>query len=514
MPRDGSGIYTTPAGTTAVPDTTIESAKYNANVADVAADLNAARPIVAGGTGGNSAATARANLQAEVAAQQVTNYDTHVFQSGSFYSQPGATAQPVNSNISGDAVIIASDPNYITITARDNSTGIGYVRHKTAGVWSAWSSEASDKVAKAGDTMTGDLTINKVSPVVALTKNASGQNSGLYGNLGTTTRWFLALGDGATESGANVGSDFGLYRYNDAGVFTDAAFAINRATGRVSTGNGHSAVNAKDVVTKDYADTKVAKTGDTMTGGLIIDGDYPRIRINANGGQNSSIEFKTAGTMNWSITSDPNQAIFTGGSSDFRLIYANGELNNSGTIKANGYFCRQGIGGATGSIFNSFWTSPNLQAWIDFTNIGNITYTSDYRIKKDVADLPSTWDAVKALRPVSYTQAQFTAPNQIKANVEAKLKYERVPEVDEQGNAKPYEPPQPTFVADDIPRWGFIAHEVQAALLPTAAEGVKDDPGTVQSLNLGPIVASLTKALQEAMARIEALEAAASVPVR
>jgi len=62
MPRDGSGIYTTPAGTTAVPDTTIESTKYNNNVADVAADLNAPRPIIAGGTGANNAVDAANNL--------------------------------------------------------------------------------------------------------------------------------------------------------------------------------------------------------------------------------------------------------------------------------------------------------------------------------------------------------------------------------------------------------------------------------------------------------------------
>jgi len=62
MPRDGSGIYTTPVGTTAVPDTTIESAKYNANVNDVAADLNAPRPIIAGGTGANNAIDAAINL--------------------------------------------------------------------------------------------------------------------------------------------------------------------------------------------------------------------------------------------------------------------------------------------------------------------------------------------------------------------------------------------------------------------------------------------------------------------
>jgi len=62
MPRDGSGIYTRPPGTNAVADTTIESTKYNANVADVETDLNAPRPIIAGGTGANNAIDAANNL--------------------------------------------------------------------------------------------------------------------------------------------------------------------------------------------------------------------------------------------------------------------------------------------------------------------------------------------------------------------------------------------------------------------------------------------------------------------
>jgi len=62
MPRDGSGIYSKAAGTTAVSGQTIESAKYNSQVDDMVADLNAARPIVAGGTGATSVAAAQANL--------------------------------------------------------------------------------------------------------------------------------------------------------------------------------------------------------------------------------------------------------------------------------------------------------------------------------------------------------------------------------------------------------------------------------------------------------------------
>lgn len=62
MPRDGSGIYSKAAGTTAVSGQTIESAKYNSQVDDMVADLNAARPITAGGTGATTAAGAQTNL--------------------------------------------------------------------------------------------------------------------------------------------------------------------------------------------------------------------------------------------------------------------------------------------------------------------------------------------------------------------------------------------------------------------------------------------------------------------
>lgn len=55
MPRDGSGVYSLPAGTTASPNTTIESSKYNAFGSDLVVDANSARPITAGGTGQTSA---------------------------------------------------------------------------------------------------------------------------------------------------------------------------------------------------------------------------------------------------------------------------------------------------------------------------------------------------------------------------------------------------------------------------------------------------------------------------
>lgn len=62
MPRDGSGIFSKVAGTTAVSGTAIESAKYNSVIDDFAADANTPRPIVAGGTGASTAGAARTAL--------------------------------------------------------------------------------------------------------------------------------------------------------------------------------------------------------------------------------------------------------------------------------------------------------------------------------------------------------------------------------------------------------------------------------------------------------------------
>jgi len=146
MPRNGSGVYTLPPGTEGIPDTTIESGKYNSFIGDVETDLNTPRPVVAGGTGATSAAAARASIKAEVAAAQVTNYDSHVFETGSFYSLAGATGAPTPNATSGTAVIFDSDPNYITLEARDIMSGLPYGRQKTGGVWGGWT--ANDAAAK------------------------------------------------------------------------------------------------------------------------------------------------------------------------------------------------------------------------------------------------------------------------------------------------------------------------------------------------------------------------------
>jgi hypothetical protein len=165
-----------------------------------------------------------------------------------------------------------------------------------------------------------------------------------------------------------------------------------------------------------------------------------------------------------------------------------GATSGAGEVSALGYIAHAGTGGVyRGNAFNIDW-SGSPQLWIDGSNIGTFAFTSDYRIKKDIAPLPSTWDRVKALKPISYTHQDFTPPVELETAKERGV---------------------PFIQGDDIVRWGFVAHELQETLVESAASAVKDAPDAIQSPNPFALLAAVTRALQEAMARIEALEASA-----
>jgi microcystin-dependent protein len=85
----------------------------------------------------------------------------------------------------------------------------------------------------AGDLMTGDLEIGRVDPALFLSKTASGQAAAVYGRTGTTLRWGAAFGDAIAEAAGNVGSNFALSRYDNAGVLIDSPIRVARNTGVV-----------------------------------------------------------------------------------------------------------------------------------------------------------------------------------------------------------------------------------------------------------------------------------------
>jgi hypothetical protein len=155
-----------------------------------------------------------------------------------------------------------------------------------------------------------------------------------------------------------------------------------------------------------------------------------------------------------------------------------GIVNLSSGLQAG--YGQQGRMGNTGGYLTTWhnWQwAGGLYAWVDSSQIGLVSITCDYRIKKDVKPLVRTWNLVKQLRPISYTTKDYA-----------------------QGDTQ--------LSADsDEPQWGFLAHELQETLLKSAATGEKDAENVLQSPNLMAVVAALTSALQEAQVRIEALEA-------
>jgi hypothetical protein len=407
----------------------------------------------------------------------------------------------------------------------------------------------------------GDVRITKVQPSLILNKTSIA-GAAIWGQYNGLNRWLIMPGAGDGESGSNAGSNFYITRYDDAGNVLSDVFSINRATG-AATFNATGLFDVK----RNAGGAAIARfTDDAADANAFIEvkgqysayigscGGYPGFFKDA--GVTPAAWYDTNNSL-WNVSGNircsgmfdlPGNIICGGqvvggsmavreatqpslylqgpaGSTTYVQIYhyiPNGrsgmiynDPNKQFAMEYNGYVnlgtgmnSRAGVNGAFNTptaAFNTCWTGGVLQVWVDATLMGNMSWTSDYRIKKDVIDLGSMWERVKALRPISYTQAQYTPQSEKVRKLEEALQA-RARELDVPQAKQGYEF-APMFNASDAEQWGFIAHEVQATLLPTAAAGVKDQADAIQSLNVGPIIAALTRALQESMSRIEQLEA-------
>jgi len=91
----------------------------------------------------------------------------------------------------------------------------------------------SNYVQKAGDIMTGNLVVAKADPVLVLNKSVDG-SAMLIGAKNGPNRWAIELGNGIAESGAEVGSNFSILSFNDAGALLSVPFEIERKTSQIT----------------------------------------------------------------------------------------------------------------------------------------------------------------------------------------------------------------------------------------------------------------------------------------
>ena len=294
-------------------------------------------------------------------------------------------------------------------------------------------------------------------------QNFNGQsltNVGAFGTTGTNT--FAGTTTQFTGTAARIQGDFNNATLANRTLFQDRTTNNASTIGVIPNGTGPSSqiqlFNNSDPANSSiaymYADASFVQVGSGKNG----TGSYLPLQFAVNNTEAGRVS--TSGA--WSF----------GGTS----------LNNTlaGVLNVVGIAARNGTGGnCTGNTMNLYWNGSSTNLYVDGSNTGVVTVSSDYRIKKNVVtQTANAVTRVNALRPVLYEIADIEM-----------------------------------FRGDGVTREGFIAHEL-AAVIPSSVDGVKDgltSDGKLQpqTLRLDPIIAVLTKAVQELSARVAALEARA-----
>jgi hypothetical protein len=174
---------------------------------------------------------------------------------------------------------------------------VGMPQYQWNGVAWVAVAPAAQFVLKAGDTMTGDLTIDKTSPVLALNDVIGGNTADVRFNRNGKRRWLWRLG-GDAESGGNTGSSFTLVRYDDDGVSGAAnAIQINRANSEIYVAKDPTQLLG--VATKQYVDAGVRAINNIgVTAYTLILSDAGKLLSIFNGPSNAvSITVPTNATV-------------------------------------------------------------------------------------------------------------------------------------------------------------------------------------------------------------------------
>jgi hypothetical protein len=285
-------------------------------------------------------------------------------------------------------------------------------------------------VAKAGDTMTGDLTINKVSPGIFLIKTAADQINQIVGYTGASPRWRVVLGYSGAEGGGDAGSDFRIESFTDAGAFKAGNLTISRVSGLISTG-GPLRVNGQ-LIAAITSTTGTIYFGDTANGkyidhnGTVFSISGPCnvagvLNATANigvgtGGTTGIVSFGNTGTVNlaWNAANFNFTAplivngtvtalgnLVAQSSATVGVVYFGNPANARYFLWDGGNYAIAATSGnglilnATGALtIASQGYKPGGGPWAD---------SSDARIKDVIGEYNRGLDDVLALRPVLYT---------------------------------------------------------------------------------------------------------------
>jgi Chaperone of endosialidase len=219
----------------------------------------------------------------------------------------------------------------------------------------------NEKVAKAGDTMTGDLTIAKSAPTFALQAPINIQRSFVGSTPANGWRWLIRPGNDATESGTQTGCDFDLHRYKNDGSYLGQSLYINRDTGAWTISgaisvSGAATFQSTVVATGAFWSVPTSTTGTYQFGGsgnkyLSYDGSNYTLAGGAlvvnGGGLNTAAPAFSAQHQMVNTTTGHIKTMRMGASSEMEWVnHANNAvimtLTDVGTINIAGSFGMKG----------------------------------------------------------------------------------------------------------------------------------------------------------------------------
>jgi hypothetical protein len=379
----------------------------------------------------------------------------------------------------------------------------------------------------AGGTITGIIDSNNfiiTSSQFAVKKNSSATSSAFYGfqNAAGTNRWNISIDNAETGSG-NTGFDFNIYRYDDAGATLSSALNIKRSTGNIGIGTSSNATRTLEVAQSSGYSAGIRIIGNT--GGdakiqFLASGASSQPDIGPTVAYPNDLIFGAGGSEKMRITSDgkvgigtmlPSQPLEIGGTGN--ILVSGGATIFSG---AGSLFVRAGSGGdlnlgsnntnslmriTSGGITRALRFQVGAAGiaagnYCEFGNDDNVGYVDTVRAVNS-GDFHFRFDGTSRAS-INRTTGVYVATSDI--NKKKDLEESKIG-LNEVLQLKPTLYRMKSDTTKGEKELGFIAQEVKG-IIPSAYQ----ESGDFIGLNYNPIVAALTKAVQELEAKIKTLE--------
>ena len=344
----------------------------------------------------------------------------------------------------------------------------------------------------------GNVGVGTSSPNEKLQVNGAVLSTGALSAVRTSAASvdFLTGNTRFISMGADASTKGGFIWYNSTNAAVTEAMRID-SSGNVGIGTS----SPSKLLQVTNADRTVSSTQ------VLLEGSYNaygtgisfQSRTSSGGTLVEMARIVADGEDNWNTTASTQDAglrfytTLNGTSAEKMRIDSNGNLlvgtpsvptngaSGSGaatfsdSINVKGITSHAGISGAyQTNRMNLQWNGSATRLWVDSTDTGSITVSSDYRVKKDIeTQTQNALSRIALIRPVTYTYADY----------------------------EPF-----SWKADGVSREGFIAHELQV-VVPSAVDGEKDAENQIQSLKLDALCAVMVKAIQEQQALITQLQA-------